>query len=319
MIHLRAICVAAGFLLAYAAALCTAWGQAPTTASSNQNKDAAVATRSPSTIRVVRDVAYGPHGQRNQMDFYLPAGATDARPLVICIHGGGWAGGSKEAYGWLAEELAKRGFAAVSLTYRFAPDWHAPAQMDDVQRAVRWLRKNASDYQIDPERFGAIGGSAGGHLASYLALAETRDNSDRDLAEYSSQLQCAVDCYGPVDLVAMMQSASAPIVEQFIGKPLTGHEDDYRQASAVAYIGDHPPPFLIVHGTHDVGTSKGEVPIEQSIEFAERLRAAGGVATLLKLEGAGHGFSHNGSNQYAQQTLIQAVAFFQEHLQPKPR
>ena len=265
-------------------------------------------------ITVMKDVSYGPHA-RNVMDFYLPEAGPAPRPLVICIHGGGWAGGDKGRYAWLAEALARQGFAAVSITYRFAPTWRAPAQLDDVQRAVRWLRKNAAPYGLDPQRFGAIGGSAGGHLASYLALAETRDNSDAALAGYSSRVQCVVDCYGPVDLVGMMRSASAPIVEGFVGKPLEGNEEAYRRASPVSYVQKNPPPFLIAHGTKDVGTARGQVPIEQSLEFLAKLRQAGGEATLLKLEGAGHGFTGNGANKYAQETLAAALEFFKRHLQ----
>ncbi len=264
-------------------------------------------------LKVMKDVSYGPH-PRNVMDFYLPQSQPTPRPLVICIHGGGWAGGDKRVYAWLGEALARQGFAAVSITYRFGPAWQAPAQLDDVQRAVRWLRRNAAQYGLDPERFGAIGGSAGGHLASYLALADTRDNSDAELAVFSSRVQCVVDCYGPVDLVGMMRSASAPIVQAFIGKPLEGNEEDYRRASPVSYVKKNPPLFLIVHGTKDVGAARGQVPIEQSLDFHQKLRQAGGEATFLKLERAGHGFTGNGSNQYAQETLAAALEFFTKHL-----
>ena len=112
----------------------------------------------------------------------------------------------------------------------------------------------------------------------------------------------------------MMQSASAPIVQGFIGKPLEGNEEDYRKASPVSYVRTNPPPFLIVHGTRDLGTSRGQVPLAQSIAFQEKLLQAGGQATLLKLEGAGHGFTGNSSNQYAQETLAAAVRFFTKHL-----
>jgi acetyl esterase/lipase len=264
-------------------------------------------------IRIIRDVPYGPHA-RNVLDLYLPEAGRAPRPLVICIHGGGWAAGDKKIYGWLAEGLAREGFAAVSITYRFAPDWRAPAQMDDAQRAVRWLRRNAAEYGLDPQRFGAVGSSAGGHLAAYLALNDTRDNSDPDLAEYSSRVQCVVDCYGPVNLEAMMASASARIVQNFIGKPLEGNEEEYRRASPFFHVGQNPPPFLIIHGTRDIGTSPGQVPIEQSIDLHEKLRRAGGQSTLLKLEGAGHGFSGRGGNQFAQETLAAATAFFRKHL-----
>ena len=270
-------------------------------------------TGAASDLQVIKDVSYGPHA-RNVLDLYLPAAGPKLCPLVVCIHGGGWAGGDKQSYAWLGEALARQGFAAASITYRFAPTWRAPAQMDDVQRAVRWLRKHSAEYRLDSQRIGAIGGSAGGHLASYLALTETRDNSDPELAAYSSRVQCVVDCYGPVDLLGMMRSASAPIVEGFLGKPLEGNEEDYRKASPVSYVRTNPPPFLIVHGTRDLGTSRGQVPLTQSIAFHEKLMRAGGEATLLKLEGAGHGFTGNGSNQYAQETLAAAVKFFRKHL-----
>lgn len=265
-------------------------------------------------VRVIRDVSYGPHGARNLMDFYLPEAGPTPRPLVICIHGGGWAGGDKRGYAALGELLARRGFAAVSLTYRFAPAWRAPTQMDDVQRAVRWLRRNAAEYGLDPKRFGAIGGSAGGHLASYLGLTETRDNSDAELSDYSSRVQCVVDCYGPVDLVAMMDSASAPIVQGFIGKPLAGNEEDYRRASPITYVARGAPPFLILHGTRDVGTSRGQVPMEQSVGLHEKLREAGAESTLIKVEGAGHGFNFGGANPEIQKALTAVLDFFTRHL-----
>jgi acetyl esterase/lipase len=274
-------------------------------------------------VKVLKDVSYGPH-VRNVMDIYLPQGgvagaAAGPRPVIVCIHGGGWAGGSKDVYAWLGDALARRGYVAVSVTYRFAPQDPYPAQVDDVQRAVRWLRHHAKDYGIDPARVGAIGGSAGGHLASLLGLTETREAGEDELSKYSSRVQCVVDCYGPVDLVAMMRSASAPIVKGFVGKPLEGNEELYRRVSATSYVTKDPPPppFLIAHGTKDVGTSRGQVPIEQSVDFAEQLKKAGGEATLLKLEGAGHGFTGGGRNKYAQQTLEAAVEFFDKHLGKK--
>ncbi len=265
-------------------------------------------------VKVLKDLAYGPD-ERQRLDLYLPEPGAGPRPLVVCIHGGGWAGGDKARYQWLGEAFAKKGFAAASVTYRFAPKHRSPAAMEDVQRAVRWLRKNAAEHGIDPARFGAIGGSAGGHLAAWLALADPLDDRDPELSKFSSRVQCVVDCYGPVDLEAMMTSASAPIVENFLGKPLAGNEADYRKASPQFLVRKDPPPFLIVHGTEDVGTKRGQVPMEQSTAFLERLKAAGGDARLVKLEGAPHGFSHSGAgNAHAQAMLAAALEFFGRHL-----
>jgi acetyl esterase/lipase len=263
---------------------------------------------------VIADLSYGPYGERNLFDLYLPECSEGPFPTVICIHGGGWKGGSKEGYRWMAQDLAGHGLAAASITYRFWPEWRCPAAIDDAQRVVRWLRHHASRYGLDPARFGAIGGSAGGHLASYLGLMETRDNSDAELAPYSSKVQCVVDCYGPVDFVGMMTSASAPIVEGFMGKPLAGAEEDYRRASPYHLVSPNPPPFLLVHGTADIGVKQGQVPIDQSERFAAKLRQAGGDVTFLPLEGGPHGFTANPQGEYAQRMWRAALPFVTKHL-----
>lgn len=266
-------------------------------------------------MEILRDIPYGPHGERNMLDLYLPEKAPGPRPLVVCIHGGGWTGGDKSAFGWIGERLAARGIAAASIHYRFWPQWPCPAAMDDAQRAVRWLRKNAATYGLDASRVGAIGGSAGAHLATYLALAPLRDDSDPELAGFSSHVGCVVDCYGPVDFMAMMSTASAPIVEGFMGAPLTPEtEPAYRAASPMFFVRPVPPPFLIVHGTADVGTQMGQVPLTISERFCEALRRAGGGATLVPLEGGPHGFSGNPESPYAQAMWEVALPFLERHL-----
>ena len=115
----------------------------------------------------------------------------------------------------------------------------------------------------------------------------------------------------------MMRSASAPIVEAFLGKPLAGNEEDYRKASAVTYVAKNAPPFLILHGTLDIGTRRGQVPMEQSVDFCEKLRQAGADATLLKIEGAGHGFPLGGPNPNTQKALAATLEFFTKHLMKK--
>jgi acetyl esterase/lipase len=214
----------------------------------------------------------------------------------------------------MAEDLAGRGFAAATMTYRFWPDWPCPAAIDDAQRAVRWLRRHAGRYGLDPARFAAMGSSAGGHLASYLGLCETRDNNDPDLAAYSSRVQCVGDFCGPVDLVGMMTSASAPIVEGFMGRPLAGAEEEYRRASPFHLVSPGAPPFLIVHGSLDTGETQGQVPIDQSERFAARLKAAGADAAFLCLEGAGHGFATDPATDHARIMWQAVVPFLHRHL-----
>lgn len=265
-------------------------------------------------MRTLTDLPYGSH-ERNRLDLYLPDRPKGPLPLVVCMHGGGWTSGDKKDWAWEATRLAEAGLAAASLNYRLCPDWLFPAALDDVQRAVRWLRHRADEHGLDAARFGATGSSAGGHLAAFLALAETREHVADELAPYSSRVSCVVDCYGPVDLVAIKTSASAPIIERFLGKPLTAETvADHLAASPMAQVAPPVCPFLILHGTLDIGDTRGDVPIGISERFAARLRSCGGTVEFVPVEGGRHGFMENPENPLAQQAMDRAVEFFRRHL-----
>ena len=128
--------------------------------------------------RVLADLAYGADPAQ-KMDVYLPAGFAGPRPAVELIHGGGWQGGDKGFYAPLGRALAARGFVAFSVNYRLTPAARYPAQADDVQRAARWVRARAGEYHLDPARLGALGDSAGGHLALILGTRDTRTTPTR--------------------------------------------------------------------------------------------------------------------------------------------
>jgi len=157
-------------------------------------------------ISVQQDVEYGVHGKEKLLlDIYLPLGpSTKPRPAVVLIHGGAWSSLDKGTMRNMAAFLARSGFVAVSVNYRLLQEnenlW--PAQLDDVQRAVRWLRSNAEKYSVDASHIGAFGHSAGAQLAALLGMEDTRDNSDAALAKYSSRVQAVVDVSGPVDFPA---------------------------------------------------------------------------------------------------------------------
>ena len=265
-------------------------------------------------MKTLTDLSYGPH-ERHLLDLYLPDRSARSLPLVVCIHGGGWMSGDKTDYAREAARFAESGFAAASLNHRYCTEFPHPAQLDDVQRAVRWLRLHAAEYGFDPARLGATGASSGAHLASFLGVTETRLHADDDLAPYSSRVQAVVDCFGPVDMLWVMRSASAPIIERFIGKPLSVETvADYVAASPSAHLKPPLPPFLIIHGTLDVGETRGQIPIGISERFALQLQACGGEAEFIALEGAGHGFDP--ATPLGRRALDATVAFFRKHLRP---
>ena len=148
------------------------------------------------------------------LDLLVPAAATPV-PLVLWIHGGGWTSGSRTPIPNGPTGLCARGYAVTSVDYRFSPTWTWPTQIQDVKGAVRWLRANAATYNLDPDRFGAWGASAGGQLASMLGTAGdlgsvTIGNLTVDLEGtvggnngFSSRVQAVADWYGPTDFLAM--------------------------------------------------------------------------------------------------------------------
>ena len=185
--------------------------------------------------------------------------------------------------------LAERGYVAATMTYRLAPKHQFPAAIHDTKAAVRWLRANASKYNIDPARIGVTGGSAGGHLAQFLAVTSnvpqfegTGGNPDQ-----SSAVACVVNVYGPSDFTKSYgKSVDAhEVLPLWFGGNLETKRDLHIQASPLYWVTPNAAPTLCIHGTEDK-----YVAHEQAVWLVDKLKAATVEAELLTLEGAGHGF-----------------------------
>src|SRR5205823_333626 len=156
-------------------------------------------------VRDEPDVEFArPGGVALKADLALPNEGKGPFPAVVCLHGGGWVSGDRKQMSKTIEVLARRGYVALAPDYRLAPAHRFPACVEDCKAAVRWLRANAGKYRIDPGRIGAVGLSAGGHLACLLGVTTPGDglegtggNSDR-----SSAVQAVVSFAGPTDLTA---------------------------------------------------------------------------------------------------------------------
>ncbi len=250
------------------------------------------------------------------MDIYQPAGASShPRPTVLYIHGGGWSKGSSALgapsgiVARVATGLLQAGFVVASINYRLAPQYRWPAQIDDAACAVRYLRAHAATYDVDPNRMGAFGGSAGGHLVSLLGTAPP--SAGYDVGQYlneSSALQAVVDLWGPADLTAQPWPPAATQAFTTLfgvmpdrGSPLLA------EASPVTFVAANDPPFLIVHGLQDA-----TVPVSQSQEFYSRLQAAGVPSTLILVQNAGHGLwpSGSGPETPTQDHVVQSILTF---------
>lgn len=242
---------------------------------------------------MLRDLAYVAHGHpRQTLDLYLPQTGT-RWPLIIWMHGGAWLAGNKDDV--RPATFLSRGFAVASLNYRLSLHAIFPAQIEDGKAAVRWLRSQASTYRYDPTRIGAIGVSAGGHLAAMLgSTGGIKDFDTGDHLDMSSRVQAVADLFGPTDFLqmdahnlpnaALVHAAADSPESRLVGGPIAEHRDRVRRANPITYISMDSPPFLIVHGDADL-----LVPHRQSELLAAALTQAGVRATLHTIRGGVHG------------------------------
>ncbi|MDR3636602.1 MAG: alpha/beta hydrolase [Isosphaeraceae bacterium] len=240
----------------------------------------------PAGVTAETDIVYRrTPARRLRLDVYEPmdVGAVSerGRPVVLAIHGGGWAGGSRISFGQMVARLAQHGYVAVSVDYTLCrpghPSW--PAALDDLREAVRWIRSHARQYRIDPDRVVALGASAGGHLA---ALLGTTAGDDAGL-----KVQAVIDFYGPSDLLVLAtenQDASR-VIAQFLGADANERPGLWEAASPARQVSAGAPPMLLVHGADDT-----HVPPNQSELLAAALRTAGVPSRLVVVSGARHGF-----------------------------
>ena len=248
----------------------------------------------PAGVKMLRDLQYGQgSGRPMLLDLYLPERSEKRIPLIIWVHGGAWMSGSKDGKS-PALQFTSEGYAVAHVGYRLSGEAIFPAQINDCKAAVRWLRANADKYQLDPNKFIAWGASAGGHLAALLGTTggvRELEGKVNDLKE-SSRVQGVIDWFGPTDLLRMNETESdrrhdAPdsAESKLIGGPILKHTGRAGKASPTSYVSKEAPPFLIMHGDHDL-----EVPIRQSEILADALKKVGVEVTFVPMKGAGHGF-----------------------------
>jgi acetyl esterase/lipase len=270
----------------------------------------------PDGTTVERNLEYGPH-ERNKLDVYVPKG-DGPFPLVVWVHGGAWQGGNKE--GSPALLLLGRGYAVASINYRLSQHATFPAQIEDCQSAVRFLRANAKKYRLDPEAFGAMGASAGGHLVALMGTAcDAKEFSGYGrVKDGSSRVRCVVDLFGPTDLTKMQEQSKgkgkidhdAPGAPEakLIGGPVQRNKEKAAKANPITYATRDDPPFLILHGDQDP-----VVPAGQSELLHAALKKAGVESELVVIPGAGHG----GKEFNTEANRAKILAFFDKHLKTK--
>jgi acetyl esterase/lipase len=253
-----------------------------------------------SAVPVMSNVVYRVDGgQPETLDVYEPAGPAPSGgwPVAMAIHGGGWHRFDKDSYGREIAPLTQYGYVVVAMNYQLSapgfPSW--PTNFEDVRSAVQWVRQNAAELHVDPNRVGAIGESAGGHLAALLAVYPDGPVNPEGLpvagqsgssGGVSARVQAVVDISGPTDLAnleATRPKDAGYWVGQFLGTLPWQDPGRYTAASPVSLVSSADPPMLIFHGASDPF-----VPSSQSRELSAALTAAGVPNRLILVPNTGH-------------------------------
>jgi alpha-L-fucosidase 2 len=242
------------------------------------------------------DVEYSrPNGKPLLLDVHVPAGEGPFAAAIV-VHGGGFDQGTKRSYvGPLLEVLTKNGFAWFSIDYREAPNSRFPVPVEDVNAAIRWVRKNAAEYHVDPAKLALIGESAGAYLSTYAATHETPE----------TKVAAVVDMYGPVDYERMaklrrdhperfdMASANRHLANgggiAFFG---VSKLDDaglahLREISPANAVHKGMAPFLMIHGTADE-----QVAYELSPAMCNAMKKMGDKCDLISVQDGRHGMTN---------------------------
>lgn len=235
------------------------------------------------------------HDVKHLLDIYLPANANNNLPLVVWVHGGAWMMNDKYADMGYMKNTVKgfldSGYALASIDYRHSTTAIFPAQIQDCNVAIEFLYKHASKYKIDKNKIAVVGFSAGGHLASLLALSNNNAVKDfyKDGEPASFKIKCAVDFYGPSDLLMFANNPDTSVNNDrspltiLLGAMPVDRPDLAKKASPVTYIDKNDPPFLIIQGEKDES-----VPNTQSKVLSSWLTLTGVKNQLIIVKDAPH-------------------------------
>lgn len=239
----------------------------------------------PSGAQFAGDVAYVAQAHaRQKMDIaFFKHGPQ--RPLLVWVHGGAFKGGDKAENLPIWDDLMNHGFAVATINYRLSGDAQWPAQITDCKAAIRFLKANAKQYNIDPLRIAVWGSSAGGHLAALVGASGGEKKFDvGEHLDQSSAVSCAVDMFGPIDFEKMplRNSPTSPEAKMW-GRSTVDALEMAREACPLTYLSKDTPPLLILHGDADTVISIG-----QSQLFHAALQRAGATSELITVPGVGH-------------------------------
>jgi len=231
-----------------------------------------------SAIAVEKDVVFGKGGDMDlKLDIYRPPAGKEKRMATIHFHGGGFAGGSKDALAERIKPYAALGYVAIAAQYRLSGQAAFPALIHDAKAAIRWVRANAKSLGIEPQRIGVVGYSAGGYHALFTAGTANRQEFEGTggNAGVSSAVAVCLAYYPATNIPASMLPANVD-------------DQAKKAANATTYVAEGFPPTAVFHGMKDV-----TIPIESSQRLVQQMRDAKVPVEFHAFEGVPHAFDSN--------------------------
>lgn len=280
------------------------------------------------SIEVRRDVPYAETANpRQALDLYLPKERDPSRPLpvLVFIHGGGWRNGDKSSgQGHLTRFVESGLYAGVSVGYRLTAEAQWPAQIHDCKAAIRWIKGNAAQFGLNPDKIGVWGTSAGGHLVSMLGTSGDVKELEGNLGSHvnqDSKVTCVMNFFGPENFLTMIRQPSSIDRTQgkdypealLLGGPVPEREALAREASPVTHVSAGDAAFFTAHGTKDP-----LVPFAQAEEIHAALIQAGVPSLLQEMTGGGHGFRSEVLDQRVQQFFDLHLRGVETQIETKP-
>ena len=286
-----------------------------------------------SSVKVSKDLPYASYTSAGEaktllLDLYLPPSQSQPQPLLIYIHGGGWREFSKEICP--GETVAQKGWAIACINYRYSTEAIFPAQIHDAKAAVRWLRANASQYGLDPNRFGAWGASAGGHLSTLLGTSAGVTSLEGSMGnpDYSSAVQAVCNWYGPTDFTKVEPAFPGGFEPQkaaqfrdrpwylytlattlLLGDAVAEKPELAKAANPITYIDPQDPPVMVLHGDLDK-----IVPVSQSELLVKALQLNNVPVVFQREPTMTHSYKGANGEPFDPQLIDSALAFFAEVL-----
>lgn len=253
------------------------------------SETAAFSALTPERYWVSPNITYATaSGIECKLDVYRPGGAVSPAPTVIFIHGGGWVVGSKESAVLHILPYLEMGFAVVNVEYRLAKVALAPAAVEDVRRALRWVWMNAKTYAFDTTKIVVTGGSAGGHLALMCGMLDASAGFDQttgwDPVAVSPKVAAIVNWYGITDVADLLEG---PNYQQYATAwfgSLPNRKELAKSVSPLTYVRKNTPPIFTVHGDADQ-----LVPYQHAVRLHDGLKKAGVKNDFVTIPGGRHG------------------------------